>query len=233
MKYHIEFELDFKRNTFPGKFIAIEGIDGSGKTTQAQRAVEELKKQGRDALYTKEPTDEPTGKFIRQVLSGQISVPPISLQYMYGADRAVHLEKVKKWLADGKIIVTDRYFWSSVAYAISDLTRLDRHQSRQEGAGDLYLTAFSILSHYNQFLIPDISFFLKTSVDTAVARIEETGKQREIYDHRNRLINIFKGYDWVLQKFPNEFTIIDSEKPIEEVTVEILSAIQNSKFPSA
>ena len=68
MKYHIEFNLDFKRNIYPGKFIALEGIDGSGKTVEAHLLAKALRKEGKEVFLTKNPTDSPLGKFIRKML---------------------------------------------------------------------------------------------------------------------------------------------------------------------
>ena len=53
MKYHIEFNLDFKRNIYPGKFIALEGIDGSGKTVEAHLLAKALRKEGKEVFLTK------------------------------------------------------------------------------------------------------------------------------------------------------------------------------------
>lgn len=215
MKYPVQFEIEFKKNPYPGKFIAIEGIDGSGKTTQAALLCQKLQEKGIAAHCTKEPTDEPTGKMIRQVLSGEITMPPVALQYLFNADRAVHQEQFIERLKKGEYIVTDRYFWSSVAYAIADLSEID----------DYYLTVFSLLSFYNRFLIPDITFYLRVNPKTGTDRIGETGKKREIYDHEEKLVKIQKGYEFLLQKFPEKFVIIDAEKSIEEVSEEILEKV--------
>ena len=71
MKYHIEFDLDFKRNPYKGLYIAIEGIDGSGKTTQVGKLAEYFEKQGREVLKTHEPTEN------KEVLLA-LSAPKIS-----------------------------------------------------------------------------------------------------------------------------------------------------------
>ncbi|HSW96619.1 MAG TPA: dTMP kinase [Candidatus Saccharimonadales bacterium] len=215
MKYPVNFSIDFKKNPYSGKLIAIEGIDGSGKTTQAQLLCEKLGARGIAANCTKEPTDEPTGKMIRQVLSGEIHMPPVALQYLFNADRAVHQEQFIKQLEKGEYIITDRYFWSSVAYAIADLTEID----------DYYLTVFSLLSFYNRFLIPDSTFYLRVTPKIGTDRIEEMGKKREIYDHEEKLIKIQKGYEFLLEKFPEKFVIIDAEKSIEEVSEEIFEKV--------
>lgn len=213
MKYHISFDIDFLTHNYPGKLIAIEGIDGSGKTTQAKILCNELKKRGHKVLCTKEPTDEPTGKFIRQVLSKEINVPAVAIQYLYGADRAVHQIELVKYLKLGYYIVTDRYFWSSVAYGVSDMEIID----------DYLLAVYSILSFYNRFLKPDITFYLKVSPKVGEKRVEEMGKKKEIYENMKKLAKITKGYDFLLKKFPREFRIINGEQPVEKVSKEILS----------
>ena len=212
-KYHIEFDIEFLTHNYPGKLIAIEGIDGSGKTTQAKILCKKLKGMGHKVHCTKEPTSQPTGKFIRKVLSGEIPVPPVAIQYLYGADRAVHQIELVKYLKQGYYIITDRYFWSSVAYGTSDMDTVD----------DYFLVAFSMLSFYNRFLKPDITFYLKVSPKVGEKRVEEMGKKKEIYENMEKLTKITKGYDFLLKKFPREFRIINGEQPVEKVTKDILT----------
>ena len=68
MNYNVSFDLDFKRNEYPGKFIVLEGIDGSGKTLQSQLLADNLKNLGKKVYLTKNPTDSEIGKFIRSAL---------------------------------------------------------------------------------------------------------------------------------------------------------------------
>lgn len=216
MKYKVEFEIEFKHNPYPGKFIVFEGMDASGKTTHSCDLVEKLKNEGHKVIYTKEPTDGEIGKLIREVLTYQIKVPPISLQYLFSADRGVHQEQIKDWLKAGYIVVSDRYFWSSVAYGIADLN----------GSPDFYLTAFSILSFYHQFISPDYTFFLDVEVDEAVRRIEESKKRREIYEAREKLVKIDNSYEKLIDRFKEEFTVIDANKSIDEVSEELFDRVK-------
>ncbi len=215
MKYPINFELELREHKYPGKLIAIEGIDASGKTTQAELLVENLKKEGKKAIYTKEPTDGEVGKLIRRVLSGEIKITPIALQYLFCADRAEHQITLEKYLSEGQIVVTDRYFWSAVAYGISDL----------DGNADFYLVAFSVLSFYNQFIRPDYTFFLDVNVDEAAKRIEGSHKHKEIYDDKKKLVNIDTAYKKLIEKFPSELEILDANKYIEEVSRDLLNKV--------
>ncbi len=219
MKHHISFDIEFLKNPYPGKLIVVEGIDGSGKTTQAKELVKKLNKADLNASFTKEPTDDLIGKFIREnILSGKVSVSPVATQYLFNADRAMHVEKISEFLKKGVTVVMDRYFWSSVAYAIADMG----------GAEDFYLTAFSILSFYHRFFIPDITFFLKISPETALSRITESGKHVEIYDNQKTLALTEKSYELLIQKFPESFTITNGERPIEEINEELFDKVKNS-----
>jgi len=215
MQYDIHYQIEFKENPYKGRLVAIEGIDGSGKTTQVQLLCSRLTEQGYTTYCTKEPTDLPTGKLIRQVLAGQMSMTPVGLQYLFAADRAEHQQIFASHLEKGEIVITDRYFWSSVAYAIADMKKID----------DYYLSVFSLLSFYNRFFIPDITFYLKVKPAIGTNRIEEMGKKREIYDHKNKLVKVEKGYEFLLQKFPEKFVMIDAEKSVEEVNEEIIRSL--------
>lgn len=217
MKYPIHFELEFKKNPYKGKLIAIEGIDGAGKTTQAKELVKRLNKEGINAAYTKEPTDMVIGQFIREkVLRGDVSMDPIALQYLFNADRVMHMEKIRTLLEKGMVIVTDRYFWSAVAYAMADL----------DEKPDRYLLAFSVLSAYHQFITPDFNIFLRISPSEAEKRIAQSGKHTEIYDKREKLEKTENTYVQLLEKFPDQFIEINAERPQEEITEEILKTVR-------
>jgi dTMP kinase len=112
-------------------------------------------------------------------------------------------------------VVTDRYFWSSVAYGISDIGEIN----------DIYFVAFSMLSFYNQFIVPDLTVFLKINPETSMERIDELGKKKEIYENSQKLLKIKKGYEFLIEKFPEEFRIVSSDRPVEEVHREILKKI--------
>lgn len=213
--HHVEFDLKFQTHKYPGKLIALEGIDGSGKTTQVQELSDEFEKEGIKVFATKEPTDYPTGKFIRKILSGELRIPPISLQYLYGADRAVHQEEIIGYLKKGYVVITDRYFWSSVAYGISDMKRVD----------DWFLVSFSMLSFYNQFIVPDATVLLEVDPEEGERRIAKKGRKREIYEHKEKLVKVKEGYNFLLKKFPEELMIVDGNNEVNKVTADIMSGL--------
>lgn len=222
MNYHIGFDLDFKRNTFPGKFIALEGIDGSGKTVQANFLAKNLEKEGKTVFLTKNPTDGELGQFIRQVLQGKIELPLVSFQYLFSADRQIQQLDIIEHLKKGEFVISDRYFWSSVAYGVSDKDGVD-----YKNIAMFEVIAQSLLSMYNQFIVPDTTFYLDVPIATGLARRNDTDKEKELYENTEKLKKIESGYEWLLQQFPKEFVVINGEKTIEEVQKEILKRIQN------
>lgn len=99
-----------------GAVIAIEGIDGAGKTTQAKRVVRRLKSLGYRAAYTSEPTNTSIGRLIKKELSGRITNPH-KQALLFAADRIDHVYRVIRPLMEkGFIVVCDRYLYSSFAY---------------------------------------------------------------------------------------------------------------------
>ncbi len=224
MKYHVEFDIDFKRNETQGLYIAVEGIDGSGKTTQVEKLVEYFKNQGREVVQTREPRKDEglIGELIQKILHGKTTIPPVAFQYLFSADREMHHEElIKPALKAGKVVVSDRCFWSVIPYGIMDLGgNLD------ENTGEYLLVAQSILSMYHQFTIPDFTFYLQTPLDTAMERIQQSESVKEIYEDRELLAKTIKGYEWLLQKFPKEFKVIDATQSVEKVTEEIISTIK-------
>jgi dTMP kinase len=139
-----------------GAFICIEGIDASGKTTQAKILVKKLCRKGIDAVYTTEPSRGKVGKFIRShVLDRQKRIPTVLEALLFAADRVDHLEnEVKPALKKGKIVVCDRYVYSSLAY---------------QGAAGLSLNWIQCI---NQFaLVPDLAIFLDVSPEMVLKRL--------------------------------------------------------------
>lgn len=218
MRYHIEFDLDFKRNAYKGLFIAIEGIDGSGKTTQAKRVAKALA-QAKIVFLTKNPTDGPVGKLIRQVLSKKVTLPSVAFQYLFSADRQAQQVEMVEHLKKGDVVVTDRYFWSALAYGIVD-RGIDVNKD-----GTFLLVSQSILSMYHQFIIPDHTFYLAISVGEAMRRLRKMHKTKELYEDEEKLEKVVAGYKWIIEKFRKEIIVINGEQAVETVAQEILSKL--------
>ncbi|EDY35157.1 thymidylate kinase [Aciduliprofundum boonei T469] len=103
-------------------FIVFEGIDGSGKSTIAKRIAEHLSSLGHKIFLTEEPTTTWMGKDVRRAIEEEKN--PLSQALLFFADRAEHVEAIKKNLEDGKIVISDRYVYSTFAYQGAQMEKL-------------------------------------------------------------------------------------------------------------
>lgn len=223
MKYKINFDIELLKNTSTGLYIALEGIDGSGKTTQAEVLAHYFKEQGREVIVTQEPRRVGViGKIIHKILKHEVTVPPVALQYLFTADRAIHQEKlILPALKEGKMVISDRTFWSGVAYGL-----LDRALDRDVKTDEQLLVSLSILSMYHQFTAPDATFYLQTDVKTAIKRLRAEGRPFEYYEDEAKLTKVKEIYDWLDTQYSESLIKIDGERPIEEVSREILTHVK-------
>jgi len=224
MKYHVEFDVELKKNPYKGIYIAVEGIDGSGKTTQTEKITEYFKSKGRQAVCIREPRKRGViGDIVQKILTGKLKMSAVALQYLFSTDRVLNQEEVViPNLKKGNVIVSDRCFWSAIVYGILD--RTDGKYDYKEA--NFMLIAHSVLSMYHQFIAPDYTFYLKTSLNTALSRIREKNDVKEIYEDREKLEKVIRGYNWLSGKFAEEIIVIDGEKDVDGVTREIVSKIK-------
>lgn len=221
---NISFSLDFKRNPYPGTYIAIEGIDGSGKSTQVQAVKEYFQGKGRTVVITGEPNDSLViGKFIReQILDGKVTLPSKAFQAIYSADRVVNHETIViPALQRGDVVISHRTFWSVIPYGVKDIG----HDTYDKKTAEILMVSQGILSQYYQFIVSDIAFYLDIPVDIALARLSEMDKKKDIYENREKLATIAQGYRWLAQQFPKEITQINGEQPVGKVSEEIIKHV--------
>ena len=227
-KYHIEFDLELRGNPYGGIYVAIEGVDGSGKTTQAEKLTEYFEKTGKQVIRTREPRKEGIiGDLVHQILRGERKMSPKALQYLFSTDRALHHEEaIEPSLKEGKVVISDRCFWSAVVYGI-----LDKSEEYGFDTANQILIAHSILSMYHQFIVPDFTFYLDVSLETALARIEKKHESspKEMYEVKEKIEKVKKGYKWLLENFGDEIVKIDGEQSIGDVTKEIVAKLKDFK----
>jgi dTMP kinase len=223
MKYQVNFDIDFKRNESKGVYIALEGIDGSGKTTQVERLSEYFTSKGMSVIKTREPRKEGIiGDLVHKVLTGKTKFPKVALQYLFSTDRVLnHEEVIIPSLKKGKIVISDRCFWSAVVYGI-----LDKGENYDNKIANQLLVAHSILSMYHQFTIPDFTFYLKIPLETSLERLKAKKDMKEIYESKEKIEGVLKGYDWLFGRFKNEVIVIDGSLPVEEITNQIIKIVE-------
>jgi len=188
-----------------GKFIVIEGPDGSGQTTQATLLSDSLTKASKSVLLTKEPADELDGGLIRKILKGEHQVSPETLQLYFTANRGYHLDaQINPALEQGKWVVSDRYFFSTFAFGMLEIN---------------YDWLWQI---NNKFPVPDLTFFLDVPANVCIDRIQRRGSDRELFEQEQKLDQVIKNYKKVFSKnqFPNVF-IINGNRDIGAIAKEI------------
>lgn len=194
-----------------GRFIVIEGLDGAGTTTQTGRLVARLARK-HVVHRTFEPSDGPVGRLIRATLAGREGAPtPETLPWMFAADRADHLAReIEPALARGHV-VSDRYYHSSLAYQSLTLPLERVHALNRD------------------FRAPDCTVFLEVDPDVALARIQARGGERDLYEHRERLIQIAERYEAVialLSGLGEPIVRVDGEASADEVEQGVWAAVR-------
>ncbi|MCX6810126.1 MAG: dTMP kinase [Candidatus Berkelbacteria bacterium] len=160
-----------------GMFIAIEGLDGSGTSTQADLLVNNLNKLKRTAFLTKEPTNNLIGGLIRGTLTKDWQASPECLQLLFAADRAHHLDRmIIPALLKDKTIVTDRYIFSTIAF------------------GSVQCDKIWLEEINRRFLLPDITFFIDVPASKCIKRIKNTRNQFELFEREKVLAEVRENY---------------------------------------
>jgi dTMP kinase len=206
-----------------GHFIVLEGIDGSGTTTQCSTLAGRLAEMGLQAHTTRQPSDGPIGVLIRQVLTGRLVVPGrdgvrapgwATMATLFASDRLDHLEAdIVPTLRQGITVLCDRYDYSSVAY-----------QTVSGGGGDdVSAWVREINRHARR---PDLTLVLDVDPKVAAARRASRSGSPELYEVDEMQAELAKFYAKIDEFFPDD-TIrhIDANCGVEEVTAAIWSEV--------
>lgn len=204
-------------------FIAIEGLDGSGGTTQSARVGDWLAAQGaKDVVRTREPSDGPVGRFIREQLLPGAPTERLAdgvFPYLFAADRRDHLDReILPALEQGACVVTDRYYHSSLAY-----------QSLSHG-----LHAVAELNH--GFRAPDLTVVLDMEPEACLERILARGGTRDRFEELERLRQVQEAYASVLvwcRTRGERIVRVDASGSRDEVFARIVSHLRPIATPGA
>jgi dTMP kinase len=204
-----------------GLFITLEGVEGSGKTTQAATLADALRKDGRTVTVTHEPGGTRAGEAIRKIfLDPEVSLDVASELLLVLADRAQHVrEKLRPGVEAGEIVISDRYSDSTVAY-----------QGYGRGFDLVLLGQLNRLATAG--MVPDLTVVLDCAADTGLKRTRERVKGKaHVFDrfeserlefHRR----VREGFLAIAKAEPDRVRVIDSERPLEIVAGEILAAVR-------
>ncbi len=194
-----------------GRLVAIEGIDGAGTTTQAGRLAAALGERGYDTHQTREPSDGPIGLLLREMLGGAHEpVDSTTFGLLFAADRADHIQReVKPAMARGAVVISDRWYHSSLAY--------QGNQEERAWIRDLNRRA----------LVPDVTVLLEIDPDVAERRRAIAGRPSELFDAGDLQRQIAAGYREVAGELSRHerIVVIDGAAPPDDVAAAVLEAV--------
>ena len=192
------------KNTHPGLFIDFEGLDGSGAPIQVSLLSGILAKEGYRVYLTREPTNYLVGGLIKGFLTREWDATPDCQQLLFAADRAQHLEKdIIPMLESGRVVISDRYAFSSVAYGSLD-TDPDWIEKINE-----------------RFIVPDLVFLIKVRPKICALRMKESEYGLELFREEQKLTKVWNTYEKLAKKYKN-FYVINGEREETEIIKEIL-----------
>ena len=200
-----------------GRFIVFEGIDGSGKTTQAKILAEWLAKQGKEAVLTAEPTELPSGKELRAALSGRVKKSECEMAALFVLDRIAHNNDgengIRTFVDNGAYVICDRYYYSTLAYQ-GTVTDYDWVKSMNLSCPDI--------------MKPDLCIYLDLLPEQSLDRIRRGRESVEIYETEAILTGVRNTFLSVIDdlKDSDNIAVIDAYRTQEEVAKDIIDAVK-------
>lgn len=202
-----------------GKFITFEGIDGSGKSTQLRLIANDLRFRGLNVLTTQEPGGTPLGRKLREIfLETDENVDPLAELLLFAADRAQHVNLlIKPALAEGKIVISDRYADATYAY-------------QGAGRGFSQTTVKQVIKLATDGLKPHLTLFFDLPVEAALLRTntrDRAGEQKNRMDKERGDFyeRVRASYLELAAKEAERFRVIDAAHSVEEVHAATLKTL--------
>jgi dTMP kinase len=194
-------------------FITFEGLDGSGKTTQARLLADSLTRDGVEVVSTREPGGTPLGDSIRDLVLHGDHVAPWAEAALYTAARAQHVEQViRPALERGATVVCDRYLDTSVAY---------------QGAGRELGTEVILELNLQAVggLLPDRTILVELDAEAALARVGGKGDriERAGAEFWPRVVEAYRA---LAERFPERYVVVDGARPAADIAEEIRGRVR-------
>ncbi len=197
-----------------GRFIVFEGLDGSGKTTQIKLLADRLTEEGCDVHVTAEPTSSLSGSILRDVLSGASERDAYELAALFAWDRIHHntngINGIEKLLSEGKTVICDRYYYSSIAY---------------QGAITDFEWVRSMNADCPAIRKPDLCVFLDLSASESMERIRRNRASVEIFEKEESLKRIREAFKKTFSILNDKVVTIDASGTPRDIAERIYTAV--------
>jgi dTMP kinase len=197
------------------QFIVIEGIDGSGTTTQSELLKEYLLGKGRKAIVSPEPSEGIIGRFVRSILQNKDLLNhgnqrfDEQMAYLFAADRYDHLYNQKngvfKLIEEGYYVISTRYYFSSLAYNGNTLQEWELIET---------------LNH--KFPQPDLVIYLDLPVEISLERMKDRS-HKEVYENQAKLTKVRENYGKIFANYSGKLLTIDGTKTFDEIHRQIVN----------
>lgn len=195
-----------------GRFIAFEGIDGSGKSSTLARVAAALRQEGHPLVETKEETDTTRGAWVRQSIAE--GWDPVATTFLFAADRAQHMREIEAWLAAGKTVLCDRFLHSTFAY--QSVTLHGRVPDPRGFVADL---------HAGWCPLPDKVLLFKADPAKCVERASRRGATAA-YEKVQFLDKVQAAYLEEARRDPTRIQLLDAERDIRDVGRDALAIVR-------
>ena len=193
-----------------GAFIVVEGIDGTGKSTACRAAAERLSSEGREVVLTAEPTHEGIGAFIRSGAAGRVSQRAESL--LFTADRYEHTARIRRDVAEGRVVICDRYYASTAAYQSAKL----------DGDSADMAWLISLCEPFVQE--PDAVILLDADPEVTLGRVDARGEGESKFENLPFLRQVREAYLELADRYGYE--VVDASRPAGEVAEAVTQIIR-------
>ena len=199
-------------------FIVVEGLDGSGKSTQIELLRDYFQAKGEAVHLTHEPTDLPTGQLIRRVLRKEIEMDPRTLAALFAADRVEHLfhpeEGMLARLAAGYHVIASRYYFSSLAY-------------QSEFMDPAYVASLNRLAKGT--LPADLTVFLDLEPALSMRRITCREAEAELFETEEKLRHVRKSFIQAFAAYGGDENIhsVDATGSVAEVHEAVIALVES------